>query len=224
MFSHDAVYARVAEDEELLAPGTTLGKILTYVRPGQRILDVGCGAGRLAKHISLLGAEVVGVERHPEAASLARKYCKRVIEQDLDSSSLLARDDLFDVMIFADVLEHLVEPDALLKRLAPNLAPNGFILVSLPNIAYYKMRFGLLRGHFDYEPSGIMDRSHLRFFTRQTAMQLLGDGGFTPKVMDAVYHVPCGRLDRYWSSMHSFVGPFAPTLFATQWVIKADRT
>jgi 2-polyprenyl-3-methyl-5-hydroxy-6-metoxy-1,4-benzoquinol methylase len=223
MFAHDEVYARVADDEEKLQPGTTLGKILRHVRPGQRVLDVGCGAGRLAKHLSLLGAEVVGVERQPEAAALARQYCKRVIERDLDSQHLLASDDVFDVMVFADVLEHLAEPDALLQRLAGNLATNGIVLISVPNIAYYKIRLKLLRGDFQYEPSGIMDRSHLRFFTRRTSIQLLRDGGFTPTLIDAAYHVPFGRLDRYWSTMHSCIGPIAPTLFATQWVLRAER-
>jgi trans-aconitate methyltransferase len=146
-----------------------------------------------------------------------------VVEKDLDDSELLDPGERFDVMIFADVLEHLVHPDALLKRLSRNLAAGGFALVSLPNIAYYKIRWRLMRGQFDYEPFGIMDRSHLRFFTRETALQLLQDGGFRPTVVDAVYQVPFGRVDRYWPAMHATVGPLAPTMFAMQWVIKAEH-
>ena len=222
MFAHDAVYARVSADEDRLAPGTTLGKMVTYVRPGQRVLDVGCGAGRLAKHLTAAGAKVVGIERQPEAAALARQHCTRVIEKDLDDLELLDPNERFDVMIFADVLEHLVRPDALLKSLARNLADGGFVLVSLPNIAYYKIRWRLLRGRFEYEPFGIMDRSHLRFFTRDTALELLRDGGFQATSVDAVYQVPFGRVDRYWPAMHATVGPVAPRLFAMQWVIKAE--
>jgi methionine biosynthesis protein MetW len=221
MFADDAVYARVSPDEEQLAPNTTLAKMLSHIRPGQRVLDVGCGAGRLARHLTALGAEVVGVERHPEAAALARAHCARVVEKDLNEPDLLAPDERFDVLVFADVLEHLVHPEALLRNVARNLAPDGFALVSLPNIAYYKIRWRLMRGHFDYEPWGIMDQTHLRFFTRDTALALVQEGGFRAESVDAIYHVPFGRLDRYWPRMHAIVGPTAPTLFATQWVIKA---
>ena len=109
----------------------------------------------------------------------------------------------------------------LLRNLASHLAPGGFALVSLPNIAYYKIRWRLARGRFDYEPSGIMDQTHLRFFTRDTALALLRESGYGATSVDAVYHVPFGRLDRYWPRLHAVVGPTAPTLFATQWVIKA---
>ena len=222
MFAHNTVYARVESEDDRVSPGTSLGKVLTYVNRSQRVLDVGCGAGRLAKHMTAIGARVVGIERHPEAAALARLHCERVVEKDLDALDLLEPTERFDIMVFADVLEHLVYPDALLKRLARNLAAGGFALISLPNIAYYKIRWKLLRGRWDYEPFGIMDRSHLRFFTQETARQLLDDGGFKVTATDAVYQVPFGRLDRYWPTMHSTIGPMAPTMFATQWVFKAE--
>jgi 2-polyprenyl-3-methyl-5-hydroxy-6-metoxy-1,4-benzoquinol methylase len=222
MFAHDVVYAVSQPDEETLPLGSTLGKILAHVRAGQRVLDVGCGGGRLSKHMAARGAEVVGIERHAEAAASARQHCRLVVEKDLDEPDLLDPAQRFDVIVLADVLEHLVRPDVLLGRLRPHLNPGGFALVSVPNIAYYKIRLRLLRGRFDYEPSGIMDRSHLRFFTRDTAAQLVRDGGFEPAEIDAVYKVPFGRLDRYWQGLHRTIGPLAPEMLAVQWVIKAD--
>jgi len=220
MFTHDLVYAVPQAGEQTLSASTTLGKIVAEVRSGQRVLDIGCGGGRLAKHLTAMGAEVVGVERQPEAAALARRYCSRVIEKDLEDAHLLEPGERFDVIVFADVLEHLVYPDAVLRKLAAHLTPTGFVLVSLPNIAYYKVRFRLLAGRFEYEPSGIMDHSHLRFFTYETAMQLVRAGGLTPSFVGAVYSVPVGRLSRFWPTMHARVGSLAPKFFATQWVLR----
>ncbi len=221
MFAHSTVYAAVSAEGEVLSAGTTLEKIAAHVRSGQRVLDVGCGGGRLARHLTALGAEVTGIERHPVAAALARQYCVRVVEKDLNDPGLLNADEKFDVIVLADVLEHLVYPDELLNRLVPHLTGAGIALISVPNIAYYKIRWRLLLGSFNYEPSGIMDRSHLRFFTRDTATQLLHDGGLEPVSTEAVYQVPLGRLTRYWSNMHGTVGALAPRVFATQWVFKA---
>jgi 2-polyprenyl-3-methyl-5-hydroxy-6-metoxy-1,4-benzoquinol methylase len=222
MFHQDTVYAEVTAEDDCLDPETAPGKIWSLVRPGQRVLDVGCGAGRLARHLREKGAVVTGIERHPEAAKRARRYCERVVEADLERPPFLDAGDRFDVIICADVLEHLAYPDAALRALSPHVAPGGSFLISLPNVAHYKIRWRLLRGRFDYEPWGIMDQSHLRFFTRKSARELLESCALRAEVVDAVYGVPLGRLRRYWARMPEVVGRLAPELFAIQWIFRAE--
>lgn len=223
MFHSDTLYATVPPDEQRLDPLSSLGKIWRLVEPGQEVLDVGCGAGRLAKHLRAKGAVVTGIERHREAARLAREHCARVLEADLSDADALRDLGSFDVIVCADVLEHIAYPDRVLRALAGHLRPGGFLLASLPNVAHYKIRWRLLRGRFDYEPWGILDQSHLRFFTRKTALALVEEAGLRAAVVDAVYDAPLGRLRRYWSRWSESVGSLAPELFAIQWLIRGDR-
>jgi 2-polyprenyl-3-methyl-5-hydroxy-6-metoxy-1,4-benzoquinol methylase len=223
MTDEEQVYARVDAAEKHLDPETTLGKIHAFVEPGQTILDVGCGGGRLAKHLRAKGVRVVGIERNPTAAALARNYCERVEEKDLTSQELLPDSERFSVIVCADVLEHLADPAALLARVVPHLAPGGTVVVSVPNVAYYKIRCSLLAGRFDYEPSGIMDQSHLRFFTRKTILELLRSCGLEAVHVDAVWGVFFGRIWRRFPRLHAAFGALAPQFFAIQWVIRAVR-
>lgn len=222
-FGSDVVYARVVPGQDRLDPETVPGKIYRHVRPGQRVLDVGCGGGFLAMHLSRKGAIVSGLERNPEAAALARAHCARVIEGDIAAGDPLDPDARFDVIVCADVLEHLPAPDQALGRLARHLEADGCFLISVPNVAHYKIRLGLLAGRFDYEDSGILDRTHLRFFTRRTALAMIEACGLRPEVVDVVWGVPLGRLRRAWPRMQKTLGPLAPDLFAVQWVIRASR-
>jgi 2-polyprenyl-3-methyl-5-hydroxy-6-metoxy-1,4-benzoquinol methylase len=222
-FGSDVVYARVVPGEDRLDPETVPGKIHRHVGSGQRVLDVGCGGGFLAMHLSRKGAIVTGIERNAEAAALARSHCARVIEGDIAAGDPLEPDERFDVIVCADVLEHVAAPDRVLGRLARHLGIDGCFLISLPNIAHYKIRLRLLAGRFDYEDAGILDRTHLRFFTRSTALAMIEARGLRPEVVDVVWGVPLGRLRRYWPRMQEILGPLAPDLFAVQWVIRASR-
>jgi 2-polyprenyl-3-methyl-5-hydroxy-6-metoxy-1,4-benzoquinol methylase len=223
VFVSNHVYARVVPGEDNPPPNSVPGKMLPQIHPGQRILDVGCGGGRFARFFTAREAVVTGIERNPEAAALARAHCARVIEGDLSGDDLLDPKERFDVIVCADVLEHLAYPGDTLSRLVGHLLPGGFVLVSLPNVAHYKVRFGLLVGRFDYTAVGIMDRSHLRFFTRRTAMDLIHECGLQVTHIDAVYSVPLGRLERLCAGMQSAIGRLAPDMFALQWVFRAER-
>jgi 2-polyprenyl-3-methyl-5-hydroxy-6-metoxy-1,4-benzoquinol methylase len=154
------------------------------------VLDVGCGFATTSARIKSLGNRVTGVDDSPEAVRKAEERLDRVVMVDLQDTSLV-RDALgaadFDAIIFADVLEHVAWPQAVLGSYLPFLRPNGRVLVSLPNVGLWSARLGHLIGRWDYQDTGVLDRTHLRFFTRRTARDLLFNAnlrilarGYTP--------------------------------------------
>jgi len=128
---------------------------------------------------SRLGCTVVGVEVMAEEAELAREYCERVIIGDAENMDFEAvfGDERFDVIIFADVLEHLRQPADVLRRVVPLLATGGSIVASIPNVAHGSLRLALLRGEFRYRKTGLLDDTHIRFFTRDTIQELFESSG-----------------------------------------------
>lgn len=149
-------------------------------RRGLRVLDVGCGAATTSREIASRGNEVVGIDSDPGAVATAATRLTHAFRADiLDFDNLAAQlgEKKFDVIILADVLEHLPWPLDPLRSYLRFLAPGGRVLVSLPNVALWSVRFSLLAGRFRYEDTGVLDRTHLRFFTRSTARQLLETAG-----------------------------------------------
>lgn len=145
----------------------------------RRVLDVGCGVGLNGAAAKRRGARVTGIEIVPASIERASKVLDEVLPLDVTSDASVAQlgDRRFDLMMFGDVLEHMADPAAVLRRLLPWLDDEGHVFVSLPNIAAWTVRLGLLAGRFDYQPSGILDDTHLRFFTRQTAELLVESAG-----------------------------------------------
>ncbi|HYS53408.1 MAG TPA: class I SAM-dependent methyltransferase [Thermoanaerobaculia bacterium] len=146
-------------------------------RTGKDVLDVGCGFATTSQFIQSRGNRVVGIESNAEAAAVAQTRIGQVIEADLEEAP---RGRAFDTIIFADVLEHLAWPVTVLKKYADLLKPDGTIIVSLPNVGLWSVRLGLLFGRFRYQDSGVLDRTHLRFFTRGSAIEMLRSAGFRP--------------------------------------------
>ena len=132
--------------------------VLAAVPDGARVLDVGCATGYLAERLIARGCEVVGVEADPAAADLARG---RGIE-----------------VVVGDVLEHLRDPRATLVDARSLLSSGGRVVASLPNVAVWHARRELACGRFPHEDHGIFDRTHLRFFTRATAHELVRSAGY----------------------------------------------
>jgi SAM-dependent methyltransferase len=145
----------------------------------RRVLDVGCGAGQNAAVAKERGAHVVGIENWPPSVAVARTRLDEVIEADIEkddaAAPLLGRS--FDLIVFGDVLEHTKEPRAVLDHFLPFLEDGGRVIVSLPNVAAWPVRLGLLAGKFEYEKTGILDETHLRFFTRKSTMRLVEQAG-----------------------------------------------
>lgn len=158
--------------------------VLEEVPDGARVLDVGCATGYLAAELSRRGCAVDGIEFDPAAAQQARAHCREVVTGDLEAPATQASVAAMlagawpDVVICADVLEHLRDPWSVLAWLRTLLAPGGRAVVSVPNIAHWTARRALLRGRFDYADHGLLDRTHLRFFTRASAAELARRAGF----------------------------------------------
>lgn len=143
-----------------------------------RIVDIGCGAGSTLGWLGrrFPGARTVGVEREPSSLAQLRQTADEIFAVDLTEEL----PDLGgpDLVLLLDVLEHLPDPLKVLRGVAEQLAPQGAIIVSLPNVAHLSVALPLLiRGEFRYRPAGILDKTHLRFFVRSSALELVADAG-----------------------------------------------
>ena len=153
----------------------------------RRVLDVGCGYGALARELRSKGLEVWGIERDPKATAVARDRMERVVVADFTDTAEVATalgEDRFDLIMFSDVLEHTVEPRAVLTGFLRYLAPGGRIIVSVPNVANWVTRFSLLFGRFTYRDTGVLDRTHLRFFTRRSTLDFVRGCGLEVQTLD----------------------------------------
>jgi GT2 family glycosyltransferase/2-polyprenyl-3-methyl-5-hydroxy-6-metoxy-1,4-benzoquinol methylase len=183
----------------MTAPVKPLG-LTNYFRHGRRhlleyvpltaraILDVGCGAGLLGEQLrARQPCEVWGIELEPAAAQAARGRLDRVIEKPIEQAVAELPRAHFDTLIAADVLEHLPDPLAALRALVPALAADATVVISLPNVQHHSVVRDLLRGQFTYRPYGILDQTHLRFFTRASVVELVRRAGLTIERIEPLY-------------------------------------
>ena len=189
---------------------------------GRSLLDLGAAQGDMAQLLTGAGFRVTAVEGDPHLAALANDKCHRVVVADLDKP-LPRLDTEFDVAVCGDVLEHLQAPLMVLKDIKQQLKPTSLVVISVPNIAHLWMRWQLATGRFNYMDRGILDRTHLRFFTLKSFRQLLKDAGLTileltatpvplpllvsqryhGSVLDAV-HGTSALLARTWKTMFGY--------------------
>lgn len=155
----------------------THANVIRLVGQGRRVLELGPASGYMSEILRTRGCTVVGIELDARMAAQAEQFCEQVIVGDLDTLDLEAElgEDCFDVIVAADVLEHLRDPLKLLRDLRAFLKPGGFFVVSLPNVAHASVRLALLEGRFDYQDLGLLDRTHLHFFTHKSIAQLFDE-------------------------------------------------
>jgi glycosyltransferase involved in cell wall biosynthesis/2-polyprenyl-3-methyl-5-hydroxy-6-metoxy-1,4-benzoquinol methylase len=172
--------------EAELGENHSFTKMLRFVGNHKRVVDFGCATGDLARFLNKRGCQVVGVEINAEAAKIAERYCEKVIVADLDfvAPTEILPEQSFDVAVFGDVLEHLRDPWKVLKEIQTLLKPEGYVVVSIPNIAHGAIRLAMLHGKFEYSELGILDNTHLRFFTRKTVEELLEQSGYVVDTVD----------------------------------------
>ena len=192
-----------------------------------KILDVGTASGYLGKIWSARGHRVTGIEFDEATAEKAKGYYDAFEIADLETFAFPYRRE-FDYIVFADVLEHLRDPAAVLLRCLPALKDGGKIIISVPNVANWIIRLSLLFGKFDYMDRGILDRTHLRFFTLRTVKELMGevsckvlDVVSTPLPFQLVLPFTAGKLFAPFHAAHYALTRAWKSLFAYQFVITA---
>ncbi|MFI5201667.1 MAG: class I SAM-dependent methyltransferase [Candidatus Kapaibacterium sp.] len=204
-------------DLRLDDPVSTHALQFRMIPTGARVLDIGC-------HTGILGAAlrerkqciVTGIDNDSEALHAAAGRLDAVLPVDLEQPGwarrlLEAGMKDFDILLFGDVIEHTRDPLAIIREARALLAANGKIIVSVPNIANLRIRLGLLRGQFDYTESGILDKTHLRFFTIRSARKLLRKAG---------YHITHESYSGY--SMPRRLIDLAPSLFAVNIIMMGE--
>lgn len=190
LYRRDIVYSRVFDvgahssryKSKFNDPYSSHSLIWNYLNSiglkGKTVLELGVGDAALTQRIVAAGATIDGIEVDAEAASAARPWCRTVYASDLDSFDWKRLTAIYDVVLAADVLEHLKDPEQALVALKSVVRRDGALIVSLPNVANVYVRANLLLGRFPYHTKGILDRSHLRFFTRKTAEHSLRKTGW----------------------------------------------
>ena len=189
------------------------------------VLDLGCGAGLLARRIVDKGHKVTGADMYDNEE--ARAVCDKFFVVDVEKDFGVGEDEQFDLIILADIIEHVREPEALMLEVRKRLADGGKIIASTGNVANLYIRMSLLFGVFTYTERGILDRTHCRLFTKKTFLGLFADCGFdveniapTPIPFDVVMR---GQpwLSDILCGLNQMAAVVWPSLFGFQFVITA---
>jgi SAM-dependent methyltransferase/glycosyltransferase involved in cell wall biosynthesis len=151
------------------------------VGKNKKVLEIGPASGYVTRALRRWGCNVTCIEIDGKAASIARKYSHRMIRGDVETLDLRKTlgKEKYDVVLLGDVLEHLKDPGSVLRRLQRYLKPAGYVVATLPNIAHGSVRLLLLDGILDTKRTGILDSTHLHFYTRKTILQLFGNSGYS---------------------------------------------
>lgn len=190
------------------------------------VLEIGCACGGTLLQIKNLfpKANVYGVERNDNAAAVAKSFA-HIIAGDIEKGPLNVTDSYFDYLIFADVLEHLQDPWGVVSRLKSCLRPDGRILASIPNVAHCTVIKSLVQGRWTYEEAGLLDRTHLRFFTRQEIDKLFNNAGFT-NIEYSTNNIPIAAEDmEFVNYLTPYAGPHMNGEYQTyQYIVKASAS
>ena len=205
----------------------SLARISRWVHAGATVLELGPAAGYFTRHLRDWGCTVDVIEIDPQAAEEVSGAARTVIVGDLASATTWERlaGQRYDTIVCADVLEHLVDGRALLERLRAVLAPGGQLLLSVPNVAHSAVIAGLLDEHFDYGHEGILDPTHVRFYTRRSLAALLDEAGFVVDEWDGVVVEAYAtefrtRVERFRPEIAELLGS-RPNALVYQWLARA---
>ncbi|NJD23017.1 MAG: class I SAM-dependent methyltransferase [Melioribacter sp.] len=165
----DSYYGLIREEILNLIPSST-----------KRLLDIGCGMGTISsiakKKFNI--KEVIGIEKFENAASVASTKLDKVICGDIESIQLEYSNNYFDCILCADVFEHLINPENVVRKLHHLLSDNGVMITSLPNIRHIVPLLKIIFDRLEYEESGILDKTHLHFYTLHTMKKMFLETGF----------------------------------------------
>lgn len=169
-------HAHWARPEDLPAEVTTL---LQWVSGKETVLEIGCHTGDVSRWLRHYGHQVTGIELNAAALERARPFLQEAIAADVEQPQVWDQlsSKRFDAVLLQHVLEHLADPWTTLQRCASVLSPDGVVVIVMPNICNADTRFRMLFGEFHYTDTGVMDRTHLRFFNRHSAETLIRSAG-----------------------------------------------
>ena len=206
------------EKEDIYFSSKRLEVLSKVPKDTRTLLDVGCGVGDFAHEVKKqLNIEVWGVELFPDSAAKAEKKIDKVFQGKIEDIIDKLPDNYFDCITFNDVLEHLVEPWEVLRRIKSKLSKKGIILASIPNVRYYKniVHF-LFERDWQYISEGILDRTHLRFFTKKSMLRMFDECSYSVELIEGIneWH---GR--RYYTLNLLFLGTLYDARFM-QYVVK----
>lgn len=209
----------------------SLARLLRRIPHGAIVLELGPATGYLSRYLrEALGCTVDAVELSAEMAEHARPWCRRLVVGDVEELDLEQALDgqTYEIVLCADVLEHLRDPWSLARHLAERLASGGRLLLSVPNVAYLGLLVDLLRGNFRYRDEGLLDRTHLRFFTFDSLRELLEQAGWH---VWAAEQVPLSLTDSEFRVRLEALSPALrdellarPDALCYQWVVEARRS
>ncbi len=197
--------------------GARKNAILSFIKKNNSlVLDVGCGDGSLGEILKKeKNCTVYGIDISSSSLNVAKKRIDKVYLLDLEKENLPVelKEKKFDYIIITEVLEHLLFPEVMLKRIKKIADSNTEIIVTVPNILFWKNRLKIFFGKFDYEDEGLMDRGHIHFFSWRSFCNLLNKGGF--KILQIKNNIPTRGT--------KFLGKIFPGLFAYQFIVKARK-
>ena len=184
--------------------GSAAARLARMVAPGQRVLELGTGPGTVTRILHSKGCKVTGVEMDPETLAMCAPFCERTLQANLEDPTWHASlaCEKFDVVLCADVLEHLRDPRPLLTLLPQFLNDTGCVLMSLPNASHLSVVASLMAGRFPYQSKGLLDTTHLRFFGRDDIDALLRECGLLWQQWQTVQVDPAqAELSHFWNQL-----------------------
>ncbi|MDD5531063.1 MAG: class I SAM-dependent methyltransferase [bacterium] len=199
--------------------------ILNYLKNCQKVLDVGCSSGKMGSLIKQrFGSYVCGIDISAKNIEIAKKYLDKAFVVDVEKEFNLDEKE-FDVVIFADILEHLYNPLDCIKKFMKYVKPGGYVVLSIPNVANWYVRLKLLLGDFDYESSGILDETHIRFFTFKSIVKMLNNAGLKIEKVNTTYNIniPLFSRSSIFRSFVALITRLNKNLLARQFVVVARR-
>jgi methionine biosynthesis protein MetW len=189
---------------------------------GERVLDVGCGPGYLAEHLTKQkNCTVVGIEQDPRLAEIAGRVCAKVYQINLEAGGLRQIQGRFTTIFFGDIIEHVRNALELLRQASDLLESGGRVIVSTPNFVHIKNRVRVLLGTFEYRDAGLLDRTHVHFYTRKTLYSLLDEAGY--RVVETEVTTGIMNLASLRNRILHILARAYPNLFAYQFIVAAVR-
>jgi len=216
------------------SPHSSHGQLLAWIgeRAPTRVLDVGCSDGRFGEQVREQGHQVFGVDlvKHDGVGDRLDGF----LEVDLNAGLPVETGDNYGLIVAGDVVEHIIDPTRLLNDMADHLSADGTILASIPNFAHWYPRGRVAIGRFDYDQRGLLDRGHVRFFTRRSFEKLVRSCGLhivrrdivgTPfEILDRDSRSPMGRLVRAAARVDRSATRIWPTMFGYQFLYELAPT